>query len=1118
MHNNMTKRFLHGLRDFLEQRAKNGHSDQRFDRQRLDRNRTAWFEMLETRTLLASVAWDNAGDLIYAPTAVADRIPDFSNVGYRSGVVGIPNIPVVLTVQPGAGDDTALVQTAIDQVEAMPLKTDGFRGAVLLKAGEYQISGQLNINASGVVIRGEGDGATGTVLRATGTSQRTLIRFAGSGSQSTVAGTTHEIVDKYVPVGARSFQVDSTAGLAVGETVIVNRPTTTEWVAAIGMNLLDIPWVAGDHEPNWDRVITRIEGNTITLDAPLTNSLDLNYGGGNIRQYTWVNRISNVGVENLRGISDFVGDTDTNHATWLVEMTAMQNGWIRNLTAYNFRQGIVTLKRTSKWVTVEECESYDPKSPIIGGERYTYDVYGQLHLVRNSHASQGRHDYVLGSAVAGPNVFVNNTAVNAFSDTGPHQRWATGGLFDNLDVGGNSINVQNRGNSGTGHGFAGANMVIWNSTAGGFIVHNPPTAQNWLIGSTGPISGGSMFVGPRDPGTVESHGVAVQPRSLYQAQMQERLAHPDLDYREYWLGDIDGFSSTNGTGDNVTVDPAWRSQFDAATTAQLSNFDNLANPQAIPFTFNYTIDPGDQIVGATLSFGLRATATDLSTNRLFIDSVTDNPTFASLNWTDIATSGTTTKVLNLSSRLNTLQDGRLNLGILQNTAIDWVVLNLQVAPSNTFSVVNLSPVADAYVRNGATASQNFGTDPTLLTKEDTSADFDRRSFLRFDLSQIKGKVERATLRLIPTGVGTTIENRVSFVANDSWGETTVNWNNQPAALPFGSDVIKSGSSFEVLVTPLVLEAVSGDGALSLRIDSPINLGASGIVTFGSKENTNASVRPILILELTPASIVNRQVFYNNATGTNLSSAGAATNAIDTSKSALRTPGAASTFANYTNYSRGLNGMIVDINSLPATTTDSQILASLQFAQWNGIEAVGFTALPGAATPTATIFPGSGLGGSARVKITFPDNALQNIWLRVTVVENASTALASNDVFYFGNVIGELNFGNTSTRLRVNGQDTNQILLNQSPTANSATVTNIFDLNRDGRVNGQDTNILLTNQQAGGIVAPIAVPTAVPLLAPSSVTARSSDAAFVDMSWLEPLERSTTRRRSSLRHF
>jgi hypothetical protein len=187
------------------------------------------------------------------------------------------------------------------------------------------------------------------------------------------------------------------------------------------------------------------------------------------------------------------------------------------------------------------------------------------------------------------------------------------------------------------------------------------------------------------------------------------------------------------------------------------------------------------------------------------------------------------------------------------------------------------------------------------------------------------------------------------------------------------------------------------------------------------------------------------------------------------------PGGASIYANYTNYARGLNGVIIDISNLPATTTDLQILASLQFAQWNGISAAGFSTLPGAAVPSATILSGVGSGGSSRVKITFPDNALQNTWLRVTVMANLQTALAADDVFYFGNVIGELNFGNTATRLRVNGQDTNLILSNQSAAANSAPVTNIYDLDRNGRVNGQDTNILLTNQQAGGIVAPITVP-------------------------------------------
>jgi GH35 family endo-1,4-beta-xylanase len=223
-----------------------------------------------------------------------------------------------------------------------------------------------------------------------------------------------------------------------------------------------------------------------------------------------------------------------------------------------------------------------------------------------------------------------------------------------------------------------------------------------------------------------------------------------------------------------------------------------------------------------------------------------------------------------------------------------------------------------------------------------------------------------------------------------------------------------------------------------------------------------------------ATIASRKIFYNNATGPNLSSAGAAANAIASDKSALL-PGQSSTFANYTSYSRGLNGIIVDISNLPSTTSQSQLFANLQFAHWNGLAAAGFVALPSAAIPSVSILNGSGTGGSARVKITFPDNSLQNTWLRVTVLAGAVTGLVSNDVFYFGNVIGDVNLGNTATRLRVNGQDTSAILANQSPSANSATAFNIYDLDRNGRVNGQDTSIVLANQQAGGIVAPIVAP-------------------------------------------
>jgi hypothetical protein len=188
-----------------------------------------------------------------------------------------------------------------------------------------------------------------------------------------------------------------------------------------------------------------------------------------------------------------------------------------------------------------------------------------------------------------------------------------------------------------------------------------------------------------------------------------------------------------------------------------------------------------------------------------------------------------------------------------------------------------------------------------------------------------------------------------------------------------------------------------------------------------------------------------------------------------------------------------------------------MLASLQFASWNGIAAGGFVALPGTVVPTVAIAAGAGAGGSARVTITFADNAVQNTWLQVTVVSNGNTGLAANDVFYFGNVIGELDFGNTATRLRVNGQDAALILGNQSPGANSAPVTNKFDLDRNGRVNGQDYAILLANQQAAGIVAPITAPSA-----RAGSASRSSSSSAVSGGSAAPIDTPVSSSKSSSR--
>ncbi len=458
------------------------------------------------------------GKLVYVADEQGNRIPDFSNVGFLSGAAEIPDVPVRAVVEPAFGDAGARIQAAIDQVSSLPPDAGGFRGAVLVRAGTYAIGGHLDITSNGVVLRGEGQGPGGTPTRlvATGTERRTLIQVAGSGSRQKVPGSEHTLVDGYVPVGARSFELDGTEGLSVADTIIVHRPSTAEWIHDIGMDLLENSWQPGSKDLNFDRVITGIQGNRITVDAPLTNAFEQQYGGGDVYGYRWPGRIEKVGIEALKGESDFVDPLDEDHAWSFIDLASVQNAWVRNIAAQYFAYSTVHILRSAKWVTVDRSDSLDPVSLVTGGRRYSFNVDGQLNLIKNAHTRLGRHDFVLGSVVPGPNVFVDGVAEQALSDTGPHHRWSNGSLFDNIVVQGHSINVRNRGDSGTGHGWAGANTLVWNSTADGMIIEAPPTAQNWSIGNITPR--------PDGDGHWESLDCPVAPRSLYYAQLEERLA------------------------------------------------------------------------------------------------------------------------------------------------------------------------------------------------------------------------------------------------------------------------------------------------------------------------------------------------------------------------------------------------------------------------------------------------------------------------------------------------------------------------------------------------------------------------------------------------------------------
>jgi hypothetical protein len=477
----------------------------------------------------ALVSVSGTGKIVYNADAGGNIIPDFSYVGYGSGQKPIPDVPVVATVNPVAGDDRLNIQNAIDLVEARTPDANGIRGTVLLKKGTYEVNGSLTIQKSGVVIRGEGNSATdGTIVKETSTTQLDLFLFSGTGSMVRADASKVQIAESLVPVGRKYVILSNASSFQAGDSVLIFRPGTDNWIHDLKMDQIantdgtTVQWTASSYNLYWERVITSIEGNKVFLDNPVVMQMETLYGGGYLMDYTFKGRIWNCGIENLRMESTFTSATDEAHGWNAINISRVVNGWVRNVTSSYFGMGCVFLDSKSRNISVLNSQCLDAKSIITGSRRYSFNCEGQLNLFRYCSTTEGRHDYVTGSRVCGPNVFTRCTARNTHADIGPHHRWATGTLYDLIDTDG-EINVQDRGDWGSGHGWAGANQVLWNCKASRVAVQSPwVSAKNYCIGLSGAKYAGRFS--DRPDGVWEGlNQSGLVPESLYEAQIADRL-------------------------------------------------------------------------------------------------------------------------------------------------------------------------------------------------------------------------------------------------------------------------------------------------------------------------------------------------------------------------------------------------------------------------------------------------------------------------------------------------------------------------------------------------------------------------------------------------------------------
>ena len=237
-------------------------------------------------------------------------------------------------------------------------------------------------------------------------------------------------------------------------------------------------------------------------------------------------------------------------------------------------------------------------------------------------------------------------------------------------------------------------------------------------------------------------------------------------------------------------------------------------------------------------------------------------------------------------------------------------------------------------------------------------------------------------------------------------------------------------------------------------------------------------------------VMDRKIFYNASKfDGNSSSINASDDlAIAPDKAAFNGVGTAPLSA-FTSYSRGINGIMVDIEGADGVVS----LADFTFkAGANNMPSLWANA---PAPSGFSIRPGAGIGGSDRVVITWANGSIVNQWLQVVVEgndtvggNNTNTGLATSDVFFFGNRLGDTFVGSAPTLVITNSND--QIAV-RNATGPGKPITNTFDFNKDTLVSVADEIIARNN--VGTLTRVINwVAPAAPVAEPALATEESSD--------------------------
>ncbi|MBO9608020.1 MAG: DNRLRE domain-containing protein [Paenibacillaceae bacterium] len=305
-----------------------------------------------------------------------------------------------------------------------------------------------------------------------------------------------------------------------------------------------------------------------------------------------------------------------------------------------------------------------------------------------------------------------------------------------------------------------------------------------------------------------------------------------------------GANPANGTYSYVLLPDKTAAQVSAyAGSPDVSVVANTVNVQAVResalgiFAANFWKD-GTYTAGSVTSNKKAAVMTRLS-GGVFEVSVSD-PTQSNTGTIVVDIDQAVSGVIAKDARVTVVQTSpTLKLSIDVSGAYGQAV-HASFTPADRLS---LAPAADAYVRGGTYGGDNYGSAATLRLYESTNDNTKRQAYLKFDLSAF-ASISNATLQLYGSAdAAATV--RLYAVADDTWTETGLAYNNKPAGSgsPVASfSVTTSAQGFQLDLTALAQAELGGNGLLSLLAATPTS---TALVDLNSKENTVSPPRLVV---------------------------------------------------------------------------------------------------------------------------------------------------------------------------------------------------------------------------------------------------------------------------------